>query len=402
MKQTLTSTPGLDTQAIHAGESGHALRAHVAPIYQTSTFAFETMAQAMRIVSGEEPGYFYTRRSNPTQRLLADKLAALEGYGLSAPVGAEILASGMAAISAALLGVVRAGDHLVAQDILYGTADHLITEFLPRYGVSSSRVTGLDMDELARELEAHPNTKAVYIETPANPTMRIVDIAAVSEVAHAYGARVIVDNTFATPALQRPLALGADVVVHSTTKYICGHGVVIGGAVVSADPAFMAEAVRPMIRFLGGVPGPFDCWLVHLGLKTLPLRMRQHCANAMQVARFLETHPAVAAVYYPGLESFPQHELAKRQMDDFGGMMSFELKGGYEAGCKLVDSVRLCTFAVSLGNLDTLIEHPASLTHHLVPPEVRAKVGISDGLIRLSVGLENAEDLIADLEQALV
>lgn len=402
---------GLDTQAIHVGEGCHALGSHINPIYQTSTFVFESSDQAERIASGEEAGYLYTRRANPTCDVLAQKLAALEGYELiqqarargddDFEVTARIFGSGMGAVSAALLAAVRAGDHVIAQDVLYSSTEHLLAEIVPEYGVSISWVSALDMDELARELEAHPNTKVVYIETPANPTMRIVDIAAVSEVVHAHGARVVIDNTFATPALQRPLELGADVVVHSTTKYICGHGVVVGGAVISADATFMEESIGAMSRFLGAIPSPFDCWLTNLGLKTLPLRIRQHSANAMQIARFLEQHPKVAAVYYPGLESFPGHEVARRQMADFGGMLSFELKGGYEASRQLMDHVRVCSFAVSLGNLDTLIEHPASLTHRIVPPEIRQRVGITDGLIRLSVGLENVEDLIADLDQAL-
>ena len=255
-------------------------------------------------------------------------------------------------------------------------------------------------ESLAQELAAHPNTTVIFLETPANPTMACVDIAAVVDVAHAHHAQVVVDNTFATPALQRPLELGADVVVHSTTKYISGHGVIIGGAVVSRDVPLLEEKIASLIRYLGGVPSPFDCWLTNLGLKTLPLRMRQHCANAMEVARFLEGHKGVTAVHYPGLESFPQHDLARRQMDDFGAMIAFEVKD-YAAAAHLLDRVQLCALAVSLGNLDTLIEHPATMTHSSLSPEARAQTGISDGLIRLSVGLEAVEDIITDLDQAL-
>ncbi len=407
----LPPTAALATQAIHAGEMHDALGAHISPIYQTSTFTFEDMAQAERIASGQEAGYIYTRRSNPTRDVLERKIAVLEGRNLirqaraqgddDFTVSALAFATGMAAVSSAVLALVRAGDHVIGQDVLYGSTEHLLANVLPRYGVTTSTVGGTDMGELGRELEAHPNTTVVYIETPANPTMKIVDIAAVAEVAHTHGAKVVIDNTFATPCLQRPLELGADVIVHSTTKYMCGHGLVLGGVVVSTDAAWVEEQLGTMLRFLGGVPSPFDCWLVNLGLKTLPLRMKQHCANAMAVARFLESHPKVHAVYYPGLESFPGHAVAAKQMDDFGGMMSFDLKGGYEAGVRLMDGVRLCTLAVSLGNVDTLIQHPASLTHRVVPPEVRQRVGITDGLIRLSVGLEDAADIIADLEQAL-
>jgi methionine-gamma-lyase len=252
-----------------------------------------------------------------------------------------------------------------------------------------------------KELAAHPDTAAVYLETPANPTMTLVDIAAVVEIAHAHQTTVIVDNTFATPVLQRPLELGADVVVHSTSKYISGHGVIIGGAVVSRDVPLLKEKIGLLIRYLGGVPSPFDCWLTNLGLKTLPLRMERHCANAMQVAAYLEGHAGVTAVHYPGLRSFPQHDLARRQMEDFGAMIAFEVVGGYQGATRLLDRVQLCALAVSLGNLDTLIEHPASMTHRTVPPEVRAETGIGEGLVRLSVGLEAAADIIADLDQAL-
>ncbi len=392
------------TAAIHAGEIHDAQGAHVAPIYQTSTFTFADMDAVEAYAAGEANSYIYTRAGNPGRTALAEKLAALEGYNLlqkGEAVTAEIFSSGMAAVSAALLGVAQAGDHVIAQSVLYGSTDHLAAEMMPQYGITTSRIPGLTREALVKELEAHPNTTAVYLETPANPTMSLVDIAATAEIAHAYNARLIVDNTFATPALQRPLELGADVVVHSTTKYIGGHGTIIGGAVVSRDLALMEEKIAPMIRYLGGVPSPFDCWLTNLGLKTLPLRMERHCANAMQAARFLEEHEGVTAVHYPGLESFPQHELAKRQMDDFGAMIAFEV-ADYEAAARLLDRVQLCALAVSLGNLDTLIEHPASMTHGGMDPEIRRQIGISDGLIRLSVGLEAAEDIVADLAQALM
>ena len=399
------------TEAIHAGEIHDAQGAHVAPIYQTSTFSFANMAAVEAHAAGQANSYIYTRSGNPNRTALAAKLAALEGYqliqqaqaaGRDGPVvAAEIFSSGMAAISATLLGLAQAGDHIIAQDALYSSTDHLIAELMPQYGISTSRVKGLNPDALAQELAAHPNTTAVYLETPANPTMMLVDIAAVAEIAHAHHAKVIADNTFATPALQRPLELGADVVVHSTTKYIGGHGTIVGGAVVSCDLPLLEEKIGTFIRYLGGVPSPFDCWLTNLGLKTLPLRMERHNANGMQVARFLDGHEGVTAVHYPGLESFPQHDLARRQMDGFGGMIAFKVKGGYEAATRLLDRVQLCSLAVSLGNLDTLIEHPSSMTHRNVPPQVRAQMGISDGLIRLSVGLEAAGDIIADLERAL-
>ncbi len=353
------------TDAIHAGETHDPSGAHIAPIFQTSTFTFGDMAAVEAQATGESDSYMYSRGGNPGRKALAAKLAALEGPGLDGS-SAEIFGSGMAAIAAALMGTAKAGNHIITQQVLYGSADHLISDVLTQFGVSNSRVAGLDPDALAAELELHPETTAVYMETPANPTMTLIDIAATAEIAHAAGAKVIVDNTFATPVLQRPLGLGADVVVHSTTKFINGHGTVIGGAVVSTDEALMAEQIGPLIRFTGGVPSPFDCWLTNLGLKTLPLRMRQHCANGMAVAEFLEGHPAVASTSYPGLSGHPQHELA-----------------------------------VSLGNVDTLIEHPASMTHAVVPVEERQASGITDGLIRISVGIEDSADIIADLEQAL-
>lgn len=401
----------LATAAIHAGEIHDAQGAHIEPIYQTSTFTFKDMAAVEAFKDGEENSYIYSRSKHPNRAALAEKLATLEGYQLiqnalaegnhEAVVAAEIFSSGMAAISAALLGVAHAGDHVIAQDVLYGSTDHLIADLMPKYGVSTSRVKGMKPDGLIQALADHPNTTSIFLETPANPTMTLVDIAAVADIAHAHNAKVIVDNTFATPVLQRPLELGADVVVHSTTKYISGHGTLIGGAVVSHDIPLLEEKIGVLIRYFGGVPSPFDCWLTNLGLKTLPLRMKQHCDNGMQVAQFLEEHKGINFVYYPGLKSFPQHDLAKQQMDDFGAMIAFEVAGDYEGVVRFLDRLQLCSLAVSLGNVDTLIEHPASMTHGDIPPEIRAQKGISDGLIRLSVGLEAVEDIIADLDQAL-
>jgi len=391
----------LETEAIHAGEIHDPSGAHIAPIFQTSTYVFEGMTAVEAFASGESEAYIYARGGNPARTALANKLAALEGYRLG-PGGAaaEIFGSGMAAITATLMGIAKAGDHIIAQQVLYGSADHLISDIVPSYGITSSRVGQLEPEALERELSKHTNTKVVYLETPANPTMLLIDIAETAAVAHAHGAKVVVDNTFATPILQRPLEHGADVVVHSTTKYINGHGTVIGGAVISSDPALMEKAIAPLIRFTGGVPSPFDCWLTNIGLKTLPLRMRQHCANATAVADFLEAHSGVIATFYPGLSNHPNHDLATKQMDDFGAMIAFDL-GSYENAARFLDKIELCTLAVSLGNVDTLVEHPASMTHRVISPEQRAASGITDGLIRLSVGLEAADDIIADLDQAI-
>ncbi len=396
-------TRQMATVAIHAGEIHDPSGAHIAPIYQTSTFTFEDIAAVKEWTDGDREAYIYSRVGNPSRTALARKLAALEGIGMGTEQGtvtAEIFGSGMAAVSASLMSLAKAGDHIITQKVLYGSADNLISNILTTYGITNSRIAGLEPEALEREFALHPETKVVYIETPANPTMKLIDIAMTAQIAHAFGARVVVDNTFATPVLQRPLEHGADVVVHSTTKYINGHGTVVGGAVITRDPLLMEEKIGPLVRSLGGIPSPFDCWLTNIGLKTLPLRMAQHCANGMAVARYLDSHPAVDAVHYPGLPTDPQHDLGVRQMDDFGGMISFDL-GSFEAATRLFARVELCTLGVSLGNLDTLIEHPATLTHRMIPPEDRAARGITDGLIRISVGLEAAEDIIADLERAL-
>ena len=253
---------------------------------------------------------------------------------------------------------------------------------------------------LEDELSARPNAKVVYIETPANPTMAVIDIQATADIAHAHGARVVVDNTFATPILQRPLSLGADAVIHSTTKFINGHGTVIGGALVSRDSDFIENGGGALVRYMGAVPSALDCWLTGIGLKTLPLRMREHCSNARVLAEYLDTHPKVVETYWPGLAGHPQHEVASRQMDDFGAMLSIEL-GGYDSACRFMDGLEMASLAVSLGNVDTLVQHPASMTHRLWPPEDRLAVGITDGLVRISVGLEDPADIVVDFERAL-
>ena len=390
----------LATTAIHHAEihDSHS-KAHIAPIYQTSTFTFDSFQSIQDYQNGAQ-AHMYTRGSHPSRAALANKIAALESFDLEQNAVAEVFSSGMGAISAALMGLCHAGDHIIAQDVLYGTSEHLIANILPNYGISHSLVKNMDLANLEQELKAKPNTKVVYIETPANPTMFLVDIEAVVKIAHSFGAKVIVDNTFATPILQRPLSLGADIVVHSTTKYINGHGTVIGGAIVVKDADLFDERIAHIIKTIGAVPSPFDCWITNIGLKTMPLRMERHSQNALAVAKFLEKHKNVENVYYPGLESHPQHDLAKKQMFDFGGMLAFELAGQKEAET-LLDNVELAGLAVSLGNVDTLIEHPATMTHHVVPEEVRLEQGITDGLIRLSVGIEAVDDIIKDLEQAL-
>ena len=396
-----SSRPGMGTIAIHGGHEANETHAHTIPIYQTSTYVFDSVAHGQAVWRGEQPGYIYTRLGNPNSRATAETIAALEGINLPERPFGVLTASGMAAVSTVLFGLARAGDTVVSQKALYGASYSILSQQAPHFGIRHATFNGPDINDLETVLAQHDSVRLVYIESPANPTMALTDIRGVVERAHAVGALVVADNTFATPYLQRPLEMGVDVVLHSTTKYLTGHGTVVGGAIVTANEQVFHENLLPTLRLHGATPSPMDAWLTRQGLKTFPLRMERHCKNGMAVARFLSDHPAVAHVNYPGLESFPQHNLARTQMDDFGAMLSFEMKGGLEAGKALMDHTRLCTLAVSLGTVDTLIEHPASMTHFKVAPEERAAMGITDGLVRLSVGLEDVEDILADLGQAL-
>lgn len=385
---------GFATRAVHAGqEPDPQYGALSTPIFQTSTFVFKDVAQGAARFAGEEDGYIYTRLGNPTITALEKKISCLEGGEDAAACG-----SGMAAVSAAVMALVGQGDHLVHSAALYGCTFALLQEVLPRFGVTATGVDTADLEAVKNAIR--PNTKVIYIESPSNPTMRLTDIKAVAAIAHNHGAKVIVDNTFMTPYLQRPLALGADVVIHSATKYINGHGDVVAGLVI-ADRETMKDIKMTTLKDIGGVMSPFNAWLILRGLKTLPLRMDRHNSNGLTVAKFLENHPSVSKVYYPGLASFEQHQLAKKQMSGFGGIMSFELEGGYEAGLRLMNGVKICHLAVSLGDVDTLIQHPASMTHAVLPEEARLAANITPGLVRLAVGLEDVEDIIADIEQCL-
>lgn len=400
---------GFATRALHAGEhvDQPETRAHTNAIFQTSTFVFHSAQEAAEAFSGDGSAYVYTRMGNPTVKVLESKLNALEGAAVKLADPEKRLAtvafsSGMGAVSSAVLAACSRGDTLLLGDAMYGATEHFCSQVLPRFGIRAVEVDLTDLGRLEVALRENPRAKAVLFETPTNPTLKLADIREVSRLVRALApqARIIVDNTFATPYLQRPLELGADVVLHSTTKYVCGHGTVVGGAVTTADEQLQAQLYE-MVKNLGSSPSPFDAWLVNLGLKTLPLRMERHCRNAMVIARYLEQHPKVARVYYPGLESHPQHALARTQMKGFGGVVSFELKGGFEAGRRLMDSIQLWTLAVSLGSVDSLIQHPASMTHACVPKEKRERAGVSDGLVRLSVGLEEVEDLQRALDEAL-
>lgn len=410
MKRNISRDCGIGTLVIHEGEGDNPENAHITPIYQTSTYAFPDVATASDIGKGLQKGHIYGRYGSPNTEQAARKIALLEGLDLirSKPdldlddlVACRMFSSGMAAISSAVLGWVKAGDILIAQKSIYGSSFTFFHEAAPRLGIKVVWVEDVSAEGWERVLGSHPEAVLVYVETPANPTMMIVDLAMVANIAHAHGCRLMVDNTFATPYCQRPLSFGADVVVHSTTKYLSGHGVVVGGAVVSPHLDYMEENMKLMIKVLGGAPSPFDAWLTNIGLKTFELRMERHCKNAMAVAEFLVKHPKVEKVYYPGLAECPGHDLAARQMQGFSGMLSFVLKGGFAAGETLMNSVRMATLAVSLGNVDTLIQHPASMTHRSVPREIREQMGISDGLVRLSVGIEDIEDIRKDFERGL-
>jgi cystathionine beta-lyase/cystathionine gamma-synthase len=375
---------GFATDAIHVGqEPDPTTGAIIVPIYQTSTFVQEEL--------GKHKGFEYARTGNPTRGALEKNLARLEQARF-----AFAFASGMAAINA-VLSLFKSGVHIVAGHNLYGGTFRLFERVLKDFGLRFSYANTCQLDEVKKAIQ--PATRLLFIETPTNPVMEITDIAAVAALAHERGVLLAVDNTFMSPYFQQPLALGADIVVHSTTKYLNGHSDGVGGAAILNDEA-LAERLKFLQNAAGAVLGPFDSWLVLRGVKTLAVRMRQHNENGMAIARFLATHPKIQRVHYPGLPTHPEHELAKKQMRGFGGMISFET-GSLKSAKALLKSVRLCSLAESLGGVETLISHPATMTHSSVPPEDRARIGITDGLVRISAGIEDVEDLIADLEQAL-
>lgn len=390
-----TPLSGFSSRAIHHGydptENHGAL---TPPMHLASTFAFDSAEQGGAIFAGEQPGYFYSRISNPTLDLLEQRIATLEG----AEAGVAT-ASGMGAITAVMWTLLSAGDEIVTDKTLYGCTFAFFRHGLTKFGV---KVTHVDLtDPSALEAAMNDRVRLVYFETPANPNMRLVDIAAISEVAHARGAQVVVDNTYATPAITRPVELGADVVVHSATKYLGGHGDLVGGLVVGSAETMQRVRLEGLKDMTGAVMSPFTATLIMRGLKTLALRMERHSKTALEVARWLEAQPQVAAVHYPGLESFGHHALARRQMALPGGMIAFDLAGGYDQGIRFMNRLNMIVRAVSLGDAETLVQHPASMTHSTYTAEERTAHGIGEGLLRLSIGLEDAEDIFADLEQAL-
>ncbi len=383
------------TRAVHAGYKKNEYGALATPIYQTSTFIFDSAEQGGRRFALEEEGYIYTRLGNPTSTQVEDKLANLENAE-----AAVSMASGIGAITSVLWSALKEGDHVVAAKTLYGCTFAFLNHGLSKFGVTTTFVDTSDPENVRKAMK--PNTRVVYLETPANPNMLISDIEKISAIAHENeGCIVVVDNTYCTPYIQRPLDLGADVVVHSATKYLNGHGDVIAGFAAGKQEFINEVRLVGIKDMTGSVLSPFDAYLINRGMKTLQIRMEKHCSNAQKVAEFLEAHPAVEKIAYPGLKSFPQYELAKKQMALPGAMIAFEIKGGLEAGRKLMNSLHLCALAVSLGDTETLIQHPASMTHSPYTPEERALSGITEGLVRLSIGLEDAEDIINDLKQAL-
>lgn len=384
---------GINSRMIHGGEFNDVYGSATVPIYQTSTFMFENAEQGAKFFSGEESGYIYTRIANPTihalETLVADLESGTKGIATS---------SGMAAVNTVYMAMLNKGDHMVGSAAVYGPSRVVMEQHWSRFGVESSFVDTSNIEEVKKAIK--PNTKVLYIETPANPTMDITDLKACVAIAHEKGIKVVVDNTFCSPYLQRPLEMGCDVVLHSMTKFLNGHADIVAGMIITKDEA-LGNKLRTMMVTMGCNMDPHQAFMVIRGIKTLGIRIEKSQASAMKIARFLEAHPKVEWVKYPGLESHPQHELARIQMDGFGSMISFGVKGGFDAGKVLMDNVNLCILAVSLGGVETLIQHPASMTHSKVSKEGKLAAGITDELVRFSVGIEDVDDIISDLDQAL-
>lgn len=398
---------GFGSVAIHSGHQQESSNAHLTPIYASSTYVFDSADQGMRRFNGEEKGYIYSRWGNPTITEAEQKISALECFQLMDETGQRLAtrtllhASGMAALSTLLLGNLSAGDKILTHFSLYGGSQELMEKVLPGVGIEAVIIDLRDLNKAEDAIKKDDKIKLLYLETPANPTIQCVDIEELTQLGHQHDLIVAVDNTFATPYLQQPFRYGVDYVFHSTTKFLNGHGTAIGGALIGRNIEWMETRMTKVHRLLGGNSNSFDAFLLTQGLKTLEVRMERHCSNAMIVAEFLRQHPSVAKVNYLGLSSHPDYATAKKQMKHPGAMMSVELKGGLLAGKKLIDQLQMCVRAVSLGTCDTLLSHPASMTHFGVPREKREQYGITDGLVRMSVGIENVEDIIRDLEQAL-
>lgn len=398
---------GFSSLAIHEGHLTDSNYAHLTPIYATSSFVYDNAEQGMRRFSGQEQGYIYSRWGNPTYREAEEKIIAMETFGIAGAHGeslalkAYLQSSGMAAISTLMMSTLKAGDKVLSHYSLYGGTQEQFNTLLPTFGVDAVIADLRDLNLAEDMLKQHPEIKLIYLETPANPTIQCVDIEALTKLGKQYGKLIACDNTFATPYLQQPFKYGVDYVVHSTTKFLNGHGTAIGGIFIGRDREDTKARTYKIFKALGGSSSPFDAFLLVNGMKTLEVRMERHCSNAEKVAAFLNNHNAVASVNYNGLSSHPDYAVAQKQMRHPGAMMSFELKGGLQSGINFMNKLQLCTRTVSLGTCDTLLSHPASMTHYSVPKEQRERYGITDGLIRMSVGMENVEDILNDLDQAL-
>lgn len=398
---------GFGSSCVHSGFEAEQHRSHITPIYASSTYLLDSAEHAIALFTGEEKGNIYARFGSPTTQQAENKIAALEAFGLTDNHGnplalkAIVHASGMAAITTLILSNLQAGEKVISHLSLYGGTQELVDKVLPSLNIQTVLLDMQNLDAVEEVLQKDKSIRMMYLETPANPTLQCVDMEKLTALAHQYGCKVAVDNTFATPYLQQPFRYGVDFVMHSTTKFLNGHGTAIGGVLIGKDIEWMNTKVTKHFRLLGGNSNAFDAFLLINGMKTLELRMQRHCSNAEKVAAFLHTHPAIAFVNYLGLESHPHYALCKKQMRHPGALMSFEIKGGFEASKKFINQLQLCTHAVSLGTCDTLVSHPASTTHVGVARELRIQSGITDGLIRMSVGIENVEDIIHDLEQAL-
>ena len=391
-KEQRNSAWGLATQAIRTGHRRTAEGEHSEPIFATSSFVFGSAAEAAARFSGDDPGNIYSRFTNPTVACFEQRLAAMEGGEACVAT-----ASGMSAILATCMGLLRTGDHILSSRSIFGSTTMLFNKYLSRFGIETSYAPSGNPEEWARSMR--PETRVLFLETPSNPLTEVADIGALADLAHANGCLLVVDNCFCTPALQLPLALGADIVIHSATKYLDGQGRCLGGAVVGSAEQ-VGEEIYGVLRTGGATMSPFNAWVFLKGLETLQLRMRAHSQNAQALANWLETFPAVERVHYPGLESHPQHDLAARQQKAAGGICSFEIKGGQAAAWKLIDSLELLSITANLGDTKTTITHPASTTHGRLTPEEKAAAGIGDGLLRIAVGLEDFSDIQADLAQA--
>ena len=388
-----TKNSGFDTKLVHAGDFHEEFGAAVVPIYQTSTFAFKNAQHGADLFAGKEKGYIYTRIGNPTIDALENKLAQLEnGYR------GVVMASGMSAVTTLYAALLKQGDHMISTGAVYGPSRAVMESIFAGFGIESTYTDTSVMENIEKAIK--PNTKLLYLETPANPTIQLTDIRKASEIAHKHNILVCVDNTFSSPYLQKPLDLGADIVLHSLTKFINGHADIVGGALVAKDEQVYAK-LRKTMTYMGGNMDPHQAYMVIRGVKTLSLRIEKAQANAQKVAEYLENHPKVEWIKYPGLKSFTQHELAKEQMNGFGSMISFGVKNGLEGGKILMDNVKLALLAVSLGGVESLIQHPASMTHAALSKEERLQADITDELVRYSVGIEDVNDIIADLDQAL-